>query len=58
MYVCLCKAVTDKTIKQKVAEGVSTMRELKMCTGLGSQWIWRSPLHNLHLYSYIKNLYS
>ena len=37
MYVCLCKAVTDKTIKQKVAEGVSTMRELKMCTGVGSQ---------------------
>ncbi|QBL09146.1 (2Fe-2S)-binding protein [Rheinheimera sp. D18] len=37
MYVCLCKAVTDKAIKQKVAEGVSTMRELKMCTGLGSQ---------------------
>ncbi|MBZ9610601.1 bacterioferritin-associated ferredoxin [Rheinheimera maricola] len=37
MYVCLCKAVTDKTIKQKVAEGVSSMRELKMCTGVGSQ---------------------
>ncbi|WP_166840411.1 bacterioferritin-associated ferredoxin [Rheinheimera pleomorphica] len=37
MYVCLCKAVTDKTIKQKVAEGVSSMRELKMCTGLGTQ---------------------
>ncbi|MDP2715995.1 MULTISPECIES: bacterioferritin-associated ferredoxin [unclassified Rheinheimera] len=37
MYVCLCKAVTDKAIKQKVAEGVSTMRELKMCTGVGSQ---------------------
>uniref|UniRef100_A0A486XH20 Bacterioferritin-associated ferredoxin n=1 Tax=Rheinheimera sp. BAL341 TaxID=1708203 RepID=A0A486XH20_9GAMM len=37
MYVCLCKAVSDKTIKQKVAEGVSTMRELKMCTGLGTQ---------------------
>ncbi|GAB2923681.1 bacterioferritin-associated ferredoxin [Rheinheimera gaetbuli] len=37
MYVCLCKAVTDKTIKQKVAEGVASMRELKMCTGVGSQ---------------------
>lgn len=37
MYVCLCKAVTDKAIKQKVAEGVSTMRELKICTGVGSQ---------------------
>ena len=37
MYVCLCKAVTDKAIKAKVAEGVTTMRELKMCTGLGTQ---------------------
>jgi bacterioferritin-associated ferredoxin len=37
MFVCLCKAVTDKAIKQKVAEGVSTMRELKLCTGVGSQ---------------------
>lgn len=37
MYVCLCKAVTDKAIKQKVAQGVTTVRELKMCTGLGSQ---------------------
>lgn len=37
MYVCLCKAVTDKAIKQKVAEGVCSMRELKMCTGVGSQ---------------------
>ncbi|MDP5136381.1 bacterioferritin-associated ferredoxin [Rheinheimera baltica] len=37
MYVCLCKAVTDKTIKQKVADGITTMRELRMCTGAGSQ---------------------
>ncbi|MDX3773875.1 bacterioferritin-associated ferredoxin [Chromatiaceae bacterium AAb-1] len=37
MYVCLCKGVTDKAIKQKVAEGVSTMRELKACLGVASQ---------------------
>lgn len=37
MYVCLCKGVTDKAIKQKVAEGVSSMRELKSCLGVGSQ---------------------
>lgn len=37
MYVCLCKAVTDKAIKQKVAEGVCSMRELKSCLGVASQ---------------------
>ncbi|MCC5854017.1 MAG: bacterioferritin-associated ferredoxin [Alkalimonas sp.] len=37
MYVCLCKAVTDKAIKRHVAEGVRSMRELRACTGLGSQ---------------------
>ncbi len=37
MYVCVCKAVTDKTIKQKVAEGLCSMRELKQCLGVGSQ---------------------
>lgn len=37
MYVCVCKAVTDKTIKQMVAEGLCSMRELKQCLGVGSQ---------------------
>lgn len=38
MYVCLCKAVTDKAIKQKVVEeGISTMRELKACLGVATQ---------------------
>lgn len=36
MYVCLCKGITDKAIKQQVAAGVETMRELKACTGVGS----------------------
>lgn len=37
MYVCLCKAVTDKAIKQHVANGIRSMRELRACSGLGSQ---------------------
>lgn len=37
MYVCLCKAVTDKAIKQAIAEGEQTMRCLKNRLGVGSQ---------------------
>lgn len=37
MYICVCKAVTDKAIQQKVAEGLCSMRELKQCLGVGSQ---------------------
>lgn len=38
MYVCLCKGVTDKTIKQAVASGdVTTMRELRQQHGVASQ---------------------
>ncbi|WP_333607186.1 bacterioferritin-associated ferredoxin [Arsukibacterium sp.] len=37
MYVCLCKAVTDKTIKQAIAQGQQSMRCLKNHLGVGSQ---------------------
>lgn len=37
MYVCLCKAVTDKAIRQHVAEGATTMREIRQQLGVGSQ---------------------
>ena len=37
MYVCLCKAVSDKAIKQHIANGACTMRELKAELGVGSQ---------------------
>lgn len=37
MYICVCKAVTDKAIRQQVAEGACSMRELKQCLGVGSQ---------------------
>ncbi|MDX1536197.1 bacterioferritin-associated ferredoxin [Arsukibacterium sp.] len=37
MYVCLCKAVSDKAIKQNIANGACTMRDLKANLGVGSQ---------------------
>ncbi|MDA8095877.1 MAG: (2Fe-2S)-binding protein [Betaproteobacteria bacterium] len=39
MYVCLCKAVTDRQIRQAVGQGACTMRALRqtlgVCTGCG-----------------------
>jgi len=35
MYVCVCKAVTDKQIKAAIAEGVCTRRQLFQCFGVG-----------------------
>lgn len=38
MYVCICKGITDKDIKDLVREeGVGTLRELKTHLPLGSQ---------------------
>lgn len=38
MYVCLCKGVTDKTIKKAVASGdVESMRDLRQQYGVASQ---------------------
>ncbi len=37
MYVCVCKAVSDKAIRRQVADGACSMRELKQCLGVGSQ---------------------
>lgn len=38
MYVCLCKGVTDKTIRRAVNdEGISSMRELRQQYGVASQ---------------------
>ncbi|MCH8493519.1 MAG: bacterioferritin-associated ferredoxin [Idiomarina sp.] len=37
MYVCLCKSVTDKQISQAVANGASSVRDLRQQFGLGSQ---------------------
>lgn len=35
MYVCVCKAVTDKQIKSAIAEGICTRRQLHQCFGVG-----------------------
>lgn len=37
MYVCLCKGVTDGHIRQHVAEGARTWREVREQTGCATQ---------------------
>ena len=37
MYICLCKAVTDKDIHRAVNNGAATMRCLRQQNGVGSQ---------------------
>ena len=36
MIVCVCKAVSDRTIRRAVVEGLSSLRELSRETGLGT----------------------
>ncbi len=36
MYVCICKAVTDGHIRQAVAEGASTMRDIYARYGIAT----------------------
>lgn len=36
MYVCVCKAVTDKQITTAINNGVCTRRQLFDCFGVGS----------------------
>jgi bacterioferritin-associated ferredoxin len=35
MYVCVCKAVTDKQIKIALDKGACTRRQVYQCTGAG-----------------------
>jgi len=35
MYVCVCKAVTDKQITNAISEGVCTRKQLFQCLGVG-----------------------
>jgi bacterioferritin-associated ferredoxin len=35
MYICVCKAVTDRQIKQAIDNGACTRRQLQQCTGAG-----------------------
>ncbi|WP_461482217.1 (2Fe-2S)-binding protein [Porticoccus sp.] len=37
MYVCNCKAVTDRDIREAVENGVSNLRSLRKCTGATGQ---------------------
>ena len=36
MYVCICKAVSERRIARAVGEGVTTLKELRERTGLGT----------------------
>ena len=36
MYVCVCKAVTDRQIHQAVGEGVCTLRQLRDRLGVAA----------------------
>ena len=36
MYVCICKAVSERRIAKAVGEGVTTLKELRDRTGLGT----------------------
>ena len=37
MYICICKAVTEKQIQQHLAEGVNSYQELRERTGIATQ---------------------
>ncbi len=37
MYVCLCKAVTDRQIKSAIDEGANSLGQLRRCLGVASQ---------------------
>jgi bacterioferritin-associated ferredoxin len=36
MYVCICKAITDKQIRRAAAQGVDNLYELRESLGVGS----------------------
>jgi len=35
MYVCVCKAVTDKQLRTAIDNGICTRRQLTHCFGVG-----------------------
>ncbi|MBX3618218.1 (2Fe-2S)-binding protein [Nitrosomonas sp.] len=37
MYVCICRGVTEKTIREAVFQGADRMRDLKECLGVTEQ---------------------
>lgn len=36
MYVCVCKAVTDKQIKSAINNGYCSRKDLNQCLGVGT----------------------
>lgn len=36
MFICVCKAVSDKRIQRAVSDGASTLRELSRDLGVGT----------------------
>jgi bacterioferritin-associated ferredoxin len=36
MYLCICKAVSEKRFAKAVAEGATTLKDLREATGLGT----------------------
>lgn len=36
MYVCICSAVSDRTIREAAAQGVDTLEALTCATGCGA----------------------
>lgn len=37
MYVCICRSVTDRQIRESVQQGCCTMRDLRNCLGVATQ---------------------
>ena len=37
MYVCVCKAVTDRQIREAVFDGARTLRDLRKQLGVASE---------------------
>lgn len=37
MYICLCKGVTDRQIREAISEGASSMRDLRTTLDVASQ---------------------
>ncbi|MEQ1530491.1 MAG: (2Fe-2S)-binding protein [Methylococcales bacterium] len=35
MYICVCKAVTDKQVKRAIEEGCCSRRQINQCLGIG-----------------------
>lgn len=36
MYICICKAVSERQVRRAVGEGACTLKDLREITGLGS----------------------